>query len=158
MAGYQIRRRFGHHKLGTKAYQIWEIQLNDKVCVVFQFGKFRTGQDPLTMGGTVNIIGVYDQAAAESAAVKQERTKTARGYGPWDIDVCPLTSAGDFYQTVNQAFGTIKGGEILQSLEFGAVPAVSDEPPEPDVENSNKGKAKAPAIKIEESAPEWGTW
>ena len=158
MSGFQIRRRFGHHKLGTKAYQIWEVQLNDKVCVVFQFGKFRSGQDPLSMGGTVNVIGVYNQIDAGSIATKQERAKSVRGYGPWDIDVCPLKTIGEFYEIVNQAFGREKGGEVLQALEFGSAPALSDEPPAPGVENSVKGKAKPPAPKSEESLPEWGTW
>ena len=158
MAGFQIRRRFGHHKLGTKAYQIWEVQLDDKVCVVFQFGKFRTGQDPQTMGGTVNVIGTYNQIDAAAVASKQERTKTARGYGPWDVDVCPLTKIGEFYELVNKVFGATKGQEVLQALNFAALGDISDEPPEADLDNSNKGKAKAPAIKTEEFLPEWGTW
>jgi hypothetical protein len=158
MAGYQIRRRFGHHKLGTKAYQIWEVQFNTKVCIVFQFGKFRTGQDPLSMGGTVNVIGVYDAFGAEAVALKQERAKTARGYGPWDVDVCPLATVGEFYEVANKAFGATKGQEVLQALEFGAVPDVSDELPTSAPENSVMGKAKPPAPKSEESLPEWGTW
>jgi hypothetical protein len=156
MSGYQIRRRFGQHKLGTKAYQIWEIQQGDKVCVVFQFGKFRTGMDSHSMGGTVNIIDVHSPAGAQKVAEKQQTVKTQRGYGPWDIDTCPFASAGDFHSTVKEAFGAMKGSEILEAVCTGIIRSTPD--PEPDVENSNKGKAKAPAIKIEESAPEWGTW
>lgn len=156
MPGYGIKRRFAHHEGGTKAYQIHEIAHAGNSVVVFQFGKFRAGDDPVTMGGTIDIDSVGSVAAASRAADKKQNEKTRRGYKHWDADTATFDDFAEFDAVLVKMFGRQKALTIAQSLRAGAVPAVSDEPPAPGVENSSKGKAKAPAI--EELLPEWGTW
>ncbi|MDP9155278.1 MAG: hypothetical protein M3O74_13620 [Pseudomonadota bacterium] len=158
MPGYQIRRRFAHHELGTKAYQIWEIQKNDAVALVFQYGKFTTGMDPSRMGGTVDVRGVASQGAIEIAARKQEKAKTARGYREWDVDVCPMDSSGDFHTTLRAIFGTSKTDQIMLKLDAAQGTQVSGTTPASAPDHSVMGTTKPPAPRPEESSPEWGTW
>jgi len=158
MSGFKIKRRFAHHEGGTKAYQIHEITNGATSVVVFQFGKFRTGDDPVSMGGTIDIHGAFGAAGAMREADNKESVKTRRGYKEWEVDTAVFATKAELREVLVKMFGAHKADTILQSLEAGAVPAVSEEPPTPGVENSVKGKAKAPAPKTEESLPEWGTW
>jgi hypothetical protein len=158
MAGFQIRRRFSHHTSGTKAYQVWEIQQNNAVVVVFQYGSFTMGRDAVTMGGTIEVQGARDVVAAEIFATKKVTEKLRRGYKEWDTEVCPLKSMSDFHDVLKLAFGSGKASTIVAKLDAANLGVTSDPAPEVDPENSIKGKAKPPAPKSEESLPEWGTW
>jgi predicted DNA-binding WGR domain protein len=151
-AAFQIRRRFAHHEGGTKAYQIHEIRRGSKVCVVFQYGSFSTGDDPVRMGGIVDIHGVGDASWAQAACNKKEREKTKRGYQDWDSDEASFTDPSVFVKTLSVMFGAKKSNSIVNDLDNAAMPA---EPPAPAAQTSVKGKAM-PAT--EESLPDWGTW
>jgi predicted DNA-binding WGR domain protein len=158
MAGFQIRRRFSHHTGGTKAYQVWEIQHNNAVVVVFQYGSFTSGRDAVLMGGTIDVQDATTQTTAEAGAIKKVREKKKRGYQEWDTEVCPLKSYDDFCDVLRTAFGSGKASTIVAKLDSANFGVTSDPAPEVDPENSIKGKAKPPAPKSEESLPEWGTW
>ncbi|MEZ2310870.1 hypothetical protein AB6809_29920 [Paraburkholderia sp. RCC_158] len=153
MSKYIIRRRFAEHSGGTKAYQIFEVQRGDTVAVVFQFGKFSPGSDPVSMGGTVHLEGVYGPSQANVIANRKQGEKNRRGYTDWDVSDFSAAGEASFLDVLQKLFGKSKAKAYYDAVSKGAV---SEEPPAPGVENSNEGKAKAPAIT--ESAPEWGTW
>jgi predicted DNA-binding WGR domain protein len=153
MADYMIRRRFAHHTGGTKAYQVYEIQMNGAAAVVFQFGKFSTGMDPTKMGGTVDIAGVFEPSVAKRRALDKEKEKSKRGYQDWDTDDCSFANESELFATVVSLLGGQKANQIRIALEADEA---SKPAPAPDPDNSGKGKAKAPAT--EELLPEWGTW
>jgi hypothetical protein len=158
MPGCQIRRRFSHHKLGTKAYQVWEVQHNNAVVVVFQYGSFTMGRDAVTMGGTIDVNDAMHPMNADIFATKKVTEKKRRGYEEWVVETCPCSGYNDFREILQTAFGSGKASTIVAKLDQFNLAVGSNPAPTVDPENDDKGKAKAPAIEIEQSSPEWGSW
>jgi hypothetical protein len=161
MAEMKDKRRFAEHQGGTKAYQIFEVQCGANCAVVTQYGKFSPGSDPVSMGGTIGVEGVYGVAQARGFADRKQAEKKRRGYNDWDEDVFSAGGEASFKDILRKMFGVRKADSIFQLVSAGPVRAPSDpiDPtPEVDPENDVKGKAKAPVIEIEQSSPEWGSW
>jgi hypothetical protein len=158
MSEFRISRAFSHHDGGTKAYQIYEIQIGKAAVPIFQWGAFTTGMNPTRMGGTFDIRPVGDVSSASIAARKQRNTKSRRGYTSWSDDTVTPPNRTEFEETLIELVGRTKALEIMGILAASPLSKVSSKPPAKAPENSNKGKAKAPAITTEESLPEWGTW
>jgi predicted DNA-binding WGR domain protein len=159
MSGYQIRRRFSHHAGGTKAYQIWEVQHDAAVVVVFQFGSFTMGRDEVRMGGTIDVQDAANQSTAQALADKKQREKSKRGYQEWTVETCPLGTLKDFHDVLKTAFGGRKFETIVAKLDSFNESSIASKPePEVDPENDDEGDTKAPVIEIEQASPEWGSW
>jgi hypothetical protein len=158
MSGYQIKRRFSHHDSGTKAYQVYEFRMGDAVVPVFQWGSFTTGMDPTRMGGAFDVKDVTSVSIADGIARKQQGAKTKRGYTEWDTDFVTAASRTVFDELLEQLVGRQTAARVIAKLTASPLSKVSKSAPAPDPDNSVKGEAKAPAIKTEESLPEWGTW
>jgi hypothetical protein len=158
MSKFQIRRRFSHHEGGTKAYQVYEFQMGDAVVPVFQWGSFSTGMDPTRMGGTFDVKDATSVSVADGIARRQQGAKTRRGYTDWTTDTVTAANRTEFDDLLVQLLGRKEAAQVIAKLAASPLSKVSSSAPTPAPENSNKGKAKPPAIKIEESAPEWGTW
>jgi len=160
MPGYQIRSRFARHSSGTKAYQIYEIQADNAVAVVFQYGSWATGMDLDKMGGKVIHEGTVGACTAETMAVTKQneksRLRSGGRYEGWTVRVVEsINSSTELGNALVRRFGKQKATEIFDSLRVG----VTSEPePSADPDNVVMGKAKPIAPATEQSLPEWGTW
>jgi hypothetical protein len=163
MAEFKVTRRFAEHRGGTKAYQIFEVQCETNVAIVLQYGKFSTGSDPVSMGGSVSIEGVYGQRQARGVADRKQTEKMRRGYDGWTEDTFTAADEASFKDVLKKLWGDRKAEQVFARVSKGMVtastdPQPSEPPPEVDPENDDEGDTKAPVIEIEQSSPEWGSW
>ncbi|RQT26074.1 hypothetical protein [Burkholderia contaminans] len=154
----KLRRAFSQHELGTKAYQIIEVEIDDKFAVVYQYGKFRPGDSIEGWGAQVDLSGPYSWTQSRDQQDKKTKEKKRRGYKEWDATEMSFRSERELLDALKRLVGPFKAEAVRQLLVGGVPRVVADDAPAGDLENDTKGSKKAPAPRTEESTPEWATW
>ncbi|KVQ35769.1 hypothetical protein WK03_35465 [Burkholderia cepacia] len=154
----KLRRSFSQHKLGTKAYQIIEVEIDDKFAVVYQYGKFRPGDSIEGGSAQVDLNGSYSWTQSRDLQDKKIKEKKRRGYEQWDAVEVSFRSERELSDALKRLIGPFKAEAVRQLLDGDPPIAASEDQPQGDPENDTKGSKKAPAPRTEESTPEWATW
>ncbi|KVH05381.1 hypothetical protein WS84_28005 [Burkholderia anthina] len=154
----KLRRSFSQHELGTKAYQVIEVEIDDKFAVVNQYGKFNPGDSIEGWSAKVDLSGPYSWTKSRDLQDKKINEKRRRGYKEWDASELSFGSERELMDALKRLIGPFKAEAVRQLLVGGASRAVSDDSPVGAPENDTKGSKKVPAPRTEESTPEWATW